>query len=240
MKVSEHWLRELADPDLSTQGLADLLTFGGIEVEAIEPAAPPFDRVVVGEILSVEKHPQADRLNVCQVNVGAAPLTIVCGAPNARAGLRAPVALIGATLPGLTIRQAKVRGVESQGMMCSAVELGVSAEADGLLELPSDAVIGVPLRDYLDLDDQVLTTKPTPNRGDCLSVMGMAREVRALTGSELRWTAPVPQTVTIDETVRVTVEAKADCPRYSARVIKGVNARADTPEWLRRRLLAFA
>ena len=237
MKVSEHWLRELADPDLSTQGLADLLTFGGIEVEAIEPAAPPFDRVVVGEILSVEKHPQADRLNVCQVNVGAAPLTIVCGAPNARAGLRAPVALIGATLPGLTIRQAKVRGVESQGMMCSAVELGVSAEADGLLELPSDAVIGVPLRDYLDLDDQVLTTKPTPNRGDCLSVMGMAREVRALTGSELRWTAPVPQTVTIDETVRVTVEAKADCPRYSARVIKGVNARADTPEWLRRRLL---
>jgi phenylalanyl-tRNA synthetase beta chain len=237
MKVSEHWLRELADPELSTGELADLLTFGGIEVEAVEPAAPPFDRVVVGEILSVERHPQADRLNVCQVNVGAAPLTIVCGAPNARPGLRAPVALIGAVLPGMEIRQAKVRGVESQGMMCSAKELGISADADGLLELPEDSVIGVSLRDYLDLDDQVLTTKPTPNRGDCLSLMGMAREVRALTGSELRWVAPLPQAATIADTVRVAVDAVKDCPRYTVRVIKGVNARAMTPEWMCRRLL---
>lgn len=236
MKISEHWLRELADPALDTAGLADLLTFGGIEVEAIEPAAPSFERVVVGEVLSVEKHPQADRLNVCQVNVGAAPLTIVCGAPNVRAGMRVPAALVGAKLPGIEIKLAKVRGIESQGMLCSAKELGLSEEADGLLALPADAVIGASVRDVLDLEDQILTTKATPNRGDCLSVLGLAREISALNGASLRWQVPQPVRQELDERVAVNVAAPADCPRYSARLIRGVDAGAATPDWMLRRL----
>ncbi|MCW5604453.1 MAG: phenylalanine--tRNA ligase subunit beta [Burkholderiales bacterium] len=236
MKISEHWLRELVDPDLSTSQLSDLLTFGGVEVEAIDPAAPPFERVVVAEVLSVEKHPQADRLNVCQVNAGTAPLTIVCGAPNVRAGMRVPAALPGARLPGMEIRQAKVRGVESGGMLCSARELGLSEDADGLLELPADAVIGMSLRDLLDLDDQVLTTKPTPNRGDCLSVLGMAREVAALSGATLKWAMPQPVKPQIEDLVEIAVEAPADCPRYGARIIRGIDAGAATPDWMARRL----
>ena len=168
MKFSEHWLRELIDPPLSTAALADLLTFGGVEVEAVEPAAPPFDRVVVGVILSVEKHPQADRLNVCQVNAGAAPLTIVCGAPNVRAGMRVPAALAGARLPGLEIKVAKVRGVESHGMLCSARELGLSDEAAGLLELPPDA----PVRQRLVRTSPCLLTRSPaarPNRVNSVS-----------------------------------------------------------------------
>lgn len=236
MKISEHWLRELVDPALSTTELADLLTFGGVEVEAIEAAAPPFDRVVVAEVLSVAKHPQADRLNVCQVNVGTAPLTIVCGAPNVRAGMRVPAALVGAKLPGIEIKLAKVRGVESQGMLCSATELGLSEEAAGLLELPPDAAIGLAVRDLLDLDDQVLTTKPTPNRGDCLSILGMAREVAALSGSKLKWQAPVPVLPAITDVMAIRLDASADCPFYSARIIRGVNAAAATPQWMTRRL----
>lgn len=236
MKISEHWLRELVDPALSTTELADLLTFGGIEVEAIEAAAPPFDRVVVAEVLSVEKHPQADRLNVCQVNAGTAPLTIVCGAPNVRAGMRVPAALVGARLPGMEIKPAKVRGIESQGMLCSAKELGLSDEASGLLELAADATIGQSVRDLLDLDDQVLTTKPTPNRGDCLSVLGMAREVAALTDAKLKWQTPVPVDATIAGVMTVRLDAPADCPYYSARIIRGVNAAAATPPWMARRL----
>lgn len=236
MKISEHWLRELADPALSTAELADLLTFGGVEVEAIEPAAPPFDRVLVAEVLSVSKHPQADRLNVCQVNVGTAPLSIVCGAPNVRAGMRVPAALVGAKLPGLEIKLAKVRGVESQGMLCSAKELGLSDEAAGLLELPADAAIGLALRDLLDLDDQILTTKPTPNRGDCLSVLGMAREVAALSGTKLKWQTPAPVASTITDVMAIQLDAPADCPHYSARIIRGVNAAAVTPQWMVRRL----
>jgi phenylalanyl-tRNA synthetase beta chain len=236
MKISEHWLRELADPELSTAELADLLTFGGIEVEAIEPAAPPFDRVVVAEVLNVSKHPQADRLNVCQVNVGTSPLTIVCGAPNVRAGMRVPAALVGAKLPGIEIKLAKVRGVESQGMLCSAKELGLSDEASGLLELPPDAAIGLAVRDLLELDDQVLTTKPTPNRGDCLSVLGMAREVAALSGTKLKWQTPVTVDSAITDMMAIQLDAPADCPHYSARIIRGVNAAAATPQWMVRRL----
>ncbi len=236
MKISEHWLRELVDPALSTAELADLLTFGGVEVEAIEPVAPPFDRVVVAEVISVEKHPQADRLNVCQVNVGAAPLTIVCGAPNVRAGMRVPAALVGAKLPGIEIKLAKVRGVESQGMLCSAKELGLSDEASGLLELAPDATIGQAVRDLLDLDDQVLTTKPTPNRGDCLSVLGMAREVAALAGTKLKWQAPALVAPSITDVITIKLDASIDCPHYSARIIRGVNAAAATPQWMARRL----
>ncbi|MGE4111993.1 MAG: phenylalanine--tRNA ligase subunit beta [Burkholderiales bacterium] len=236
MKLSENWLRELVDPALSTPELADLLTFGGIEVEAVEPAAPAFDKVVIAEILSVEKHPQADRLYVCQVNAGSGPLTIVCGAPNARAGMRVPAALPGARLPGMEIKVAKVRGVESHGMLCSALELGLAEEAAGLMELPSDAAIGQSLRELLDLDDQVLTTKPTPNRGDCLSVLGLAREVAALGGAALRWQMPSPVAAAIDDSIDVVVEAPGDCPRYCARIVRGVDARAATPDWMVRRL----
>ncbi len=236
MKLSEHWLRELVNPGLTTSGLADLLTFGGVEVESVEPAAPAFDQVVVAEILSVVKHPQADRLNVCKVNAGTTPLTIVCGAPNVRAGMRVPAALVGARLPGIEIKLAKVRGVESQGMLCSAVELGLSAEAAGLLELPADATIGLAVREVLDLDDQVLTTKPTPNRGDCLSVLGLAREVAALSGSSLQWLAPEPVAVAIKDSIAITVEAPADCPRYCARLIRGIDTSAVTPHWMVRRL----
>ncbi len=236
MKLSEHWLRELADPDLTTAELADLLTFGGVEVEAVDPAAPLFDRVVVAEILEVEKHPQADRLNVCRVNASAAPLTIVCGAPNARAGMRVAAALPGARLPGMEIKQAKVRGIESQGMLCSAKELGLSEDASGLLALAPDAVIGLSVRDLLDLDDQVFTTKPTPNRGDCLSVLGLAREVAALAGVPLKWQVPPPVAPVIDDAVDVAVDAPADCPRYCARLIRGVDAAAATPDWMLRRL----
>lgn len=236
MKISEHWLRELVDPALSTEGLADLLTFGGIEVEAIEPAAPDFDRVVVAEIISIEKHPQADRLNVCQVNVGTAPLTIVCGAPNVSAGMRVPAALVGARLPGIEIKLAKVRGVESHGMLCSAKELGLSEEASGLLELPADAEIGQSVRDLLDLDDRVLTTKPTPNRGDCLSALGLAREVAALSGARLKWQFPATIAPAITDSIKVRLDAPADCPYYSARIIRGLNAAASTPQWMVRRL----
>jgi phenylalanyl-tRNA synthetase beta chain len=237
MRISEHWLRELVDPPLTTAELSDLLTFGGVEVEAVEPAAPPFDRVVAAEVLSVEKHPQADRLNVCQVNAGTAPLTIVCGAPNVRAGMRVPAALVGARLPGMEIRLTKVRGIESQGMLCSARELGLGDSAEGLLELPANAPIGVSVRDLLDLDDQVLTTKPTPNRGDCLSVLGMAREVAALSGAKLKWTVPGTVRPQIEDRAAVSVEAPNDCPLYCARIIRGVNAKAVTPEWMLRRLL---
>ncbi len=236
MKFSEHWLRELIDPQISTAALADLLTFGGIEVEALESAAPPFDRVVVGIVLSVEKHPRADRLQVCQVNTGAAPLTIVCGAPNVRAGMCVPVALAGACLPGLEIKIAKVRDVESHGMLCSARELGLSNEAAGLLELPADALPGTAVREVLDLDDQLLTTKPTPNRGDCLSILGMAREVAALSSATLRWQAPAAVAATLADAVQIQVEAIDDCPLYCGRLIRGVNVAAAPPEWLVRRL----
>ena len=236
MKVSEHWLREFADPALSTAALSDLLTFGGIEVEAVEQAAPAFDRVLVAEVLSVEKHPQADRLNVCQVNAGTAPLTIVCGAPNVRVGMRVPAALVGAKLPGVEIKLAKVRGVESHGMLCSATELGLGADASGLLELPADATIGANVRDVLDLDDMILTTKPTPNRGDCLSVLGLAREVAALGNTSLHWQGVEAVEPAVQDAVNVRVEAAADCPRYSARMIRGLNAAAQTPDWMARRL----
>src|SRR6476660_673531 len=162
MKFSENWLRTFIDPPLDTGALADALTFAGIEVEEIEPAAPPFSGVVVGEVLSVEKHPAADRLSLCKVSVGDGALSIVCGAPNVRAGLKVPTALVGARLPGLEIRAAKVRGVESQGMLCSEKELGLSAESAGIMVLAADAPLGADLRQVLELDDQLLVTKPTP------------------------------------------------------------------------------
>ena len=175
MKFSENWLRTFIQTPLSSSELADALTMGGIEVEALERAAPEFDKVVVAEVIEVQKHPDADRLTVCRVNAGGAPLQVVCGAPNVRAGIRVPLAQVGARLPGIEIKQAKVRGVESTGMLCSAKELGIADDAAGLLILPADAPVGTDIRKYLELDDQLFTIKPTPNRGDCLSVSGVAR-----------------------------------------------------------------
>jgi phenylalanyl-tRNA synthetase beta chain len=236
MKFSENWLRTFVDPKLSTNELADAITFGGIEVEEVEPAAPAFEQVVVGEVVSVEKHPNAERLSLCQVNVGVAPLAIVCGAPNVRAGMKVPTALVGAKLPGIEIKAANVRGIESHGMLCSEKELGLSDEASGLMSLPADATIGMSVRELLDLDDHVLTTKPTPNRGDCLSILGIAREVAAITGASGE--APPIESVqaTIADKLDVTLEAPEACPRYTGRLVKGVNPQAPTPHWMRARL----
>lgn len=236
MKFSERWLRTLVDPPLGTRELADAITMSGVEVEQLEPVAPPFESVVVGEVTSVEKHPDADRLTVCQVNVGVAPLTIVCGAPNVQAGIKVPTALPGARLPGLEIKAARVRDVDSQGMLCSAKELGLSAESEGLMLLPEHAAIGASVRDVLDLDDHVFTTKPTPNRSDCLSVFGMAREVAAITGAPLKQIEVPTSSPTIADVLAVRIEAPRGCMRYCGRLVRGVDARARTPQWLIARL----
>lgn len=237
MQFSEHWLRQYVDPALDSQGLSHALTMAGLEVEVLEPVAPAFSKVVVAEIISTEKHPDADRLQVCKVDVGAVePLQIVCGAPNARAGLRAPCALVGAELPGFKIKQAKVRGVASSGMMCSAKELGLAEESDGLLELGADARVGQDIRELFDLDDQLFTLKLTPNRADCLSIAGIARDVAALTGAPLKLPMVDPVPVEHARQLAVSVSEPAACPRYAGRLIEGVDAAAATPEWMVRRL----
>ena len=238
MKFSENWLRSYVNPPLTSEALAHALTMAGLEVEALEPVAPPFDKVVVGEVQSLAKHPDANRLNVCLVDVGAAsPLQIVCGAANVHAGAKVPCALVGAALPKITIKQAKVRGVESFGMLCSEQELGLAEESSGLLLLPADAPVGASIRDYLALDDTLFTLKLTPNRSDCLSVSGVACEVAAVTGSPLTPPAIVPVAVTHADTLAVDVQASAACPRYCGRIVRGVNAKAPTPAWMVQRLL---
>ena len=237
MQFSEHWLRQFVNPSLDSQGLSHALTMAGLEVEELEPVAPDFTKVVVAEIISAEKHPDADRLQICKVNVGAAePLQIVCGASNARAGLKAPCALVGAELPGFKIKQAKVRGVESFGMMCSAKELGMAEESDGILELTADAPVGQDIRELFDLNDKLLTLKLTPNRTDCLSIVGIARDVSALTGASLQ--LPVIQQVPVSHThqLAVKVHEPSASPRYAGRLIQGVDANAATPDWMVRRL----
>lgn len=237
MQFSESWLRSFVNPPLSSAELSHQLTMAGLEVEALAPVAPVFTQVVVAEIVSAERHPDADRLQVCQVNVGAAePLQIVCGAPNARAGLKTACALVGAALPGFAIKRAKVRGVESLGMMCSAKELGMEAMADGILEFPADAPVGLSVREYLDLDDQLFTLKLTPNRGDCLSVTGVAREIAAITGVAAVFPVIAPAAVTVADVPLITVADTLACPRYCARVLRGLNPLAVTPAWMLQRL----
>ncbi len=237
MQFSENWLRSLVDTDLDSAALSHALTMAGLEVEEMQPVAASFSKVVVAKILSAEKHPDADRLQVCKVDVGLAePLQIVCGAPNARAGLLAPCALVGAELPGISIKQAKVRGVESFGMMCSSKELGLTAEASGLLELSNDAVVGQSIREYLDLDDHVFTLKLTPNRSDCLSIQGIARDVAAITGAATRFEKITPVNAELQQSKQVSITAKEACPRYVGRLISGINAKAPTPAWMVKRL----
>jgi phenylalanyl-tRNA synthetase beta chain len=237
MQFSENWLRQYVNPELNSEALGHVLTMAGLEVETLTPVAAVFSQVVVAQILSAEKHPDADRLQVCKVDVGQGePLQIVCGAPNARAGLKAPCALVGANLPGFAIKQAKVRGVESFGMMCSAKELGLSEESSGLLELPVDAPVGQDIRTFLDLDDQIFTLKLTPNRSDCLSMTGIARDVAALAGATLQLPEIQNPAIAHDRTLAVTVEASTACPRYVGRLVSNVNANAATPDWMQQRL----
>ncbi len=243
MQFSENWLRTLVNPKLTSDELSHLLTMAGLEVEEIDPVAPPFSHIVVAEVREVHRHPDADRLNVCQVDAGTGTLlNIVCGAPNVRAGLRVPCALVGAKLPPgadgkpFEIRVGKLRGVESQGMLCSARELGLSEDHGGLLELPGDAPVGQNFRDYYQLNDLKFTIKLTPNRADCLSVLGVAREVAALTGTALNAPAFSPVPADIDEVLPVKITAPDLCGRFSGRVIRGLNAKAATPEWMKQRL----
>lgn len=238
MKLSEKWLREWVNPRLDTKQLAERLTMAGLEVGAVEPVAPPLDDVVVGEILSVTAHPNAERLRVCEVNVGEKrPRTIVCGATNAAAGLKAPVALPGAKLPGdKTIAEAELRGVKSSGMLCSTQDLDLDESSDGLLVLEAAAKPGMALTKLLGLDDVALEIDLTPNRGDCLSVAGIAREVAALTGARLN--APASRRVPVKSRRRLKVALKApqDCPVYAGRIIEDIDPQAVTPTWMKERL----
>jgi len=238
MRVPVSWLREWVDPGLDTTALAERLTLLGLEVDSVEVAAPPFSGVVVGRIEAVEAHPQAEHLRVCQVADGSGRLQrVVCGAANATAGLHAPFARVGAVLPdGTEVRAARLRGVESHGMLCSAAELGTAGESAGLWELGSDAQPGVDLRAYAGLDDTILELDLTPNRGDCLSLRGVARELAAGTGASLSETSPPAVAATADDRFPVHLSAPAACPRYAGRVVRNVDAGAPTPAWLTQRL----
>lgn len=237
MQFSEQWLREYTNPSIDTDALSHLLTMAGLEVEGLQSVGAEFTKVVIGEIISAEKHPDADRLQLLKVNIGGAELLqIVCGASNARVGIKAPCALVGAVLPGFEIKLAKVRGVESFGMMCSEKELGLSAESAGILELTADAAVGQDIREFLGLNDKLFTLKLTPNRSDCLSLVGIAREVAALTGADLALPNAEVVKPTIADTKAVSVADQQACAIYSGRLVKGVNAEATTPAWMVRRL----
>ncbi|MDO8713072.1 MAG: phenylalanine--tRNA ligase subunit beta [Polynucleobacter sp.] len=245
MQFSESWLRQYVNPSLDSNALGHAMTMAGLEVEDQHSVAPAFTKIVIAQILSAEQHPDADRLRVCKVDAGTGQeLQIVCGAPNARAGIKIPCAMVGAELPPaesggkpFMIKVGKLRGVESQGMLCSGRELGLGDDHEGILELPADAPVGEDIRKYLDLDDQIFVIKLTPNKADCLSLMGMAREVSAITGAALcapKWTAA---NVSIQDKLKVTVENFDLCGRFAGRVIRGVNPLAKSPEWVVQRLL---
>lgn len=237
MKISENWLRTWVNPAIDSDTLSDQLTMLGLEVDELVPAAKPFTGVVIGEVLTVVQHPDADRLRVTTVNIGSGePLQIVCGAPNVLAGMKVPVATIGAVLPGdFKIKKGKLRGVESQGMLCGASEIDLEDKIDGLLELPADAPVGTNIREYLNLDDHVIDISITPNRGDCFSIRGVAREIGVI--NQLPVTAPKIQEVaaTIADQKQVVVTTDG-CPRYLGRVIKNVNTKAATPAWMEQAL----
>jgi phenylalanyl-tRNA synthetase beta chain len=237
MKISKSWLKELVNIEIETSELSRQLTMAGLEVASTAKAAPDFDHVVVGEVLEVSRHPNADKLSICKVNIGKGheELTIVCGAKNVKPQMKVPVALVGATLPGdFKIKQSKIRGTDSCGMLCAADELGLSEKSEGILELPSDAPLGVNFRKYLSLDDEILDIELTANRGDCLSVLGVAREVATLNRASL--SLPKINTFSVKKDL-FPVEINAeDCPHYVGRIIRGVNNKIPTPEWMLRRM----
>lgn len=237
MKISENWLRTWVNPAIDSDTLSDQLTMLGLEVDELAPVAKPFTGVVVGEVLTVEQHPDADRLRVTTVNIGSGePLQIVCGAPNVRVGMKAPVATIGAVLPGdFKIKKGKLRGVESQGMLCGASEIDLEDKIDGLLELPADAPVGVNIREYLKLDDNVIDISITPNRGDCFSIRGIAREIAVINQLQMN----EPEIKSVDATIaneKKVVISTDGAPRYLGRVVKNVNIKAATPEWMEQAL----
>lgn len=237
MKISENWLRTWVNPAIDSDTLSDQLTMLGLEVDELAPVAKPFTGVVIGEVLTVEQHPDADRLRVTTINIGSGePLQIVCGAPNVRVGMKAPVATIRAVLPGdFKIKKGKLRGVESQGMLCGASEIDLEDKIDGLLELPADAPVGVNIREYLKLDDNIIDISITPNRGDCFSIRGIAREISVI--NKLQMNEPVINTVaaTIADEKKVVISTEG-APRYLGRVVKNVNVKAATPEWMQQAL----
>ncbi len=238
MKFSEQWLREWVDPPVTTAQLVEQLTMAGLEVDAVEPVAPVFTGVVIGEVLAVEPHPDADKLRVCRVDAGAsAPLQIVCGAANVRVGMRVPTALIGATLPGgMAIKKAKLRGVESSGMLCSAKELGIAEDTEGLLELQVNATPGADVRAVLQLDDHSIDVDLTPNRGDCLGLAGIAREIGVLNRCAVKIPDMTAVTPTLSDRFPIDVQVPAACPRYLGRIIRGLSNTAQTPFWMKERL----
>lgn len=237
MQFSESWLRSLCNPPLTTDGLCHVLTMAGLEVEEVKPVAPVFSGVVVAQVLTVEKHPNADKLNVCTVDAGQGEaLHIVCGAPNVAVGIKVPCATVGASLPGMDIKQAKVRGLDSFGMLCSARELGIAEDHGGLLVLPAEMKVGENIRTALNLDDHLITLKLTPNRADCFSLLGIARELSALTGAPLTLPELLPVTVTHSDRRTLVLDAPSACPRYCGRIVRGVNALAPTPERIKQRI----
>ena len=238
MKISENWLREWVNPQISTEELNEQLTMLGLEVDDVMPASGEFTQIVVGEIESIEKHPDADKLNVCQVNAGLEDkLQIVCGAPNARAGLKAPLALIGAVLPGnFKIKKSKLRGVESHGMLCSSVELGLSDDHSGLLELPEDAPVGKDIREYLKLNDTIIYVDLTPNRADCFCIKGIANDIACANELTLNYPEINEVPATHDEVIEVDLIAEKECSRYLCRVINGIDNTKTTPMWMQEKL----
>ena len=239
MRFSEAWLREWVNPPVETRTLADQLSMAGLEVDAVSPAAPAFAGVRIGWVRSVEPHPDAAKLRVCRVDLGDAgePLQIICGAPNVAAGMKVPVATIGALLPGdLKIKRAKLRGVESHGMICSAKELGLAESSDGILPLPADAPVGEDIRAWMALDDHCIEVDLTPDRGDCLSIAGLAREVAVINRVSLHVPAIAPVAPTHDQGIAVHLQAPSACPRYVGRIIRGIDPTATTPWWMQERL----
>ncbi|MGM0615271.1 MAG: phenylalanine--tRNA ligase subunit beta, partial [Pseudomonadota bacterium] len=239
MKFSEQWLREWVSPQLDTQAIADQITMAGLEVDAVEAVAAVFTGVVVAEVVAKDKHPDADKLNVCLVNDGSPePVQVVCGAPNVAVGQKVPFAQVGGVLPGdFKIKKAKLRGVESRGMICSESELGLVEETSpGIFVLSEDAPTGEPLRTYMGLDDHTIEVDLTPNRGDCLSLKGLAREVGVLNQLDVTGPEIAPVEAGFDETFPVSVEAPTLCPRYLGRLIRGVDVSAQTPLWMVERL----
>jgi phenylalanyl-tRNA synthetase beta chain len=237
MKIAESWLREWVNPELETQALAERLTMAGHEVDGIDVEGAGLDGVVIAEVIDVRKHPDADRLSVCSVSDGSNTIEVVCGAPNVVKGMKSPLATPGLKLPnGIKLRKSKIRGVTSNGMLCSAVELGLGDESDGIISLPQDAPVGASLGDYLNLPDAVFDLNLTPNRGDCFSVLGIARDISALTGAELRDSNAEPVAATIDDTHPVEVELPEGCPNFAGRVIRNINPAARSPVWLTEKL----
>ena len=238
MKFSEAWLREWVNPPVSTEQLADQLSMAGLEVDSVEPVAGEFEGVVVGEVLSREQHPNADKLSLCAVDAGQdEPLQIICGAANVAAGMKVPVAVVGARLPGdFRIKKAKLRGVESQGMICSAAELGLAESSDGIMPLPADAVVGSVFRDFLQLDDKAIDVDLTPDRGDCLGLAGVAREVGVINRCPVTPPDVQPVPAVVEDAFPVRLEAPEGCPRYTCRIIRNIDPFAQTPLWMQERL----